>query len=192
MQLNRTKLLPSGLILLSESLTINKTLTSLHLGSNPINMSGASALAAALPQAPALTELILTNCSISSEVIKALAPGIGHPSTRLKSLNLENNNIGDSGCQALGPALGSNHHWLTLRLTRNPFGPPGCEELAKGLAQTPAGLERSIHLQHLVNVSPFDVPALFAVAENHGTLNLHTDRGIVLPGGGVGTCCTVA
>ena len=97
---------------------------------------GASALAAALPYLPELTELNVSSCVCRDSGMAALVAALS--STCIRRLECCNNAIGAKGWAALGAGLGRLSHLTHLNASLNDgMGNAGAKSLAAGLPQAP-------------------------------------------------------
>ncbi|XP_029359344.1 NLR family CARD domain-containing protein 3-like [Echeneis naucrates] len=97
-----------------------------------------------LPVVKASTEAVLSCCNLSERSCEALASILSSPSSRLRHLDLSNNDLQDSGVELLCAGLQSPHCTLeTLRLS-------GCLITKKGIATLTSALRSNpTHLSEL-------------------------------------------
>ena len=104
---------------LSQVLSSNTSITSLHLSNNTIGHEGIAALADALHQNLHVEYIDLSGNTIGDEGAAALADCLQHNNTSVISLNLQNNGIGDEGAEALLSAVLTNSTIHSLNLKGN-------------------------------------------------------------------------
>ena len=119
-------------VLLSEALKVNSTLTKLDLRGNGIGDQGATGLAEALKVNSTLTKLDLCGNGIGYQGATGLAEALKVNST-LTELNLRVNDIGDQGATGLAEALKVNSTLTELNLRVNDIGDQGATGLAEAL-----------------------------------------------------------
>ncbi|KAF9962260.1 hypothetical protein BGZ72_008395 [Mortierella alpina] len=120
------------LVILTEALRTNSTLTALDLHSNKIGCYGAKALAEALTTNSNLAALDLNSNSIQDDGAKALAQAL-KTNSALTNLGLNSNSIGDDGAKALAEALKTNSTLASLYLGDNSIQGDGAKALAEAL-----------------------------------------------------------
>ena len=117
---------------LAEALKVNSTLTKLDLSTNDIGDQGATGLAEALKVNSTLTELYLGDNGIGDQGATGLAEALKVSST-LTELHLSRNCIGDQGATGLAEALKVNSTLAELNLSTNGIGDQGATGLAEAL-----------------------------------------------------------
>ena len=134
----------ADVVLLTEALNVNSTLTELVLFDNSIGDQGASGLAEALKANSTLAELHLYGNGIGDQGASDLAEALKVNST-LTELVMFVNSIGDQGAFGLAEALKVNSTLTVLNLTVNGIGHQGASGLAEALKEnsTLAGLSLS-------------------------------------------------
>ncbi|CAN9498408.1 unnamed protein product [Ophioblennius macclurei] len=96
-----------------------------------------------LPVVKASTKALLEGCNLSERSCEALSSLLSSPSCCLKSLDLSNNDLGDSGVQRLSVGLQSPHCKLeTLRLSGCLMTDAGCASLTFALTSNPSYLNK--------------------------------------------------
>uniref|UniRef100_A0A7N8X0K5 NACHT, LRR and PYD domains-containing protein 3-like n=1 Tax=Mastacembelus armatus TaxID=205130 RepID=A0A7N8X0K5_9TELE len=115
-------------------------LTELDLSNNTLQDSGARLLFTGL-QNSMKSFLSLSSCDLSVRCCRALSSVLSSQSSRLKELDLSNNNLKDSGVMVLSIGLSSPHCTLeTLRLSSCRIANRGCVSLASALTSNPSHL----------------------------------------------------
>ncbi|CAM4831538.1 unnamed protein product [Rotaria magnacalcarata] len=112
--------------------TADKTLTTLHLTSMPIDEAGAQYLADALQKNTTLTTLELGWNKIGPKEAYHFAPGLAN-NTTLTTLILQCSSLKDGGMEYLADALEKNETLITLDLQWNHFEAVSAQHLAKGV-----------------------------------------------------------
>uniref|UniRef100_A0A3Q3AY72 B30.2/SPRY domain-containing protein n=1 Tax=Kryptolebias marmoratus TaxID=37003 RepID=A0A3Q3AY72_KRYMA len=113
------------------------SLRELDLSNNNLQGSGLQLLAHACPGV-----LRLSVCSLSESCCAALSSVFSCPSTRLKELDLSNNNLRDAGVKLLSAGLQSSCCRLeVLRLSGCLLTQDGCASLAAALSSDPSRLK---------------------------------------------------
>ena len=119
-------------VLLSEALKVNSTLSELDLSANDIGDQDATGLAEALKVNSTLRGLRLSYNGIGDQGATCLAEALKVNST-LTVLDFRNNSIGDQGATGLAEALKVNSTLRGLRLSHNGIGDQGATGLAEAL-----------------------------------------------------------
>ncbi|XP_036378003.1 NACHT, LRR and PYD domains-containing protein 12-like [Megalops cyprinoides] len=84
---------------------------------------------------------LLSNCNLSKECCEALAEAISSSSSRIRQLDLSDNDLQDSGVELLSAGLGSPHCKLEiLRLNRCNLTKECCEALASAISSNSSSL----------------------------------------------------
>ena len=117
----------------SQVLTVNTSLTTLHLSWNSIGDEGATSLFQALAVNSSLTTLHLCWNSIGDEGGTSLSKALA-VNTSLTTLGLHDSSIGAEGTSSLSQALAINTSLTTLHLSQNSIGYEGATRLSKALA----------------------------------------------------------
>ena len=125
---------PEDINLLTEALTVNKSLSSLDLSNGPIGDEGANSLAHALRVNTSLSSLKMSFIkSIGAEGADSLAQAL-EVNTSLSSLSLRHISIGDKGANSLAQALRVNTSLSSLDLNSNSIRDEGANSLAQALS----------------------------------------------------------
>ncbi|XP_059184679.1 NLR family CARD domain-containing protein 3-like [Centropristis striata] len=99
------------------------------------------ALLRLLPVVKASNKALLTSCNLSERSCKALSSVLSSQSSRLRDLDLSDNDLLDSGVKQLSSGLGSPHCKLeTLSLSGCLITEKGCSSLASALSSNPSHL----------------------------------------------------
>ncbi|XP_074525937.1 NLR family CARD domain-containing protein 3-like isoform X2 [Halichoeres trimaculatus] len=99
------------------------------------------ALLRLLPVIRAANKAVLSGCNLSERSCEALSSVLSSQSSRLRDLDLSNNDLQDSGVQTLCAGLKSSHCKLeTLRLSGCLITERGCASLASALSSNPSHL----------------------------------------------------
>ncbi|XP_068753267.1 protein NLRC3-like [Montipora capricornis] len=122
-----------GATSLSQALAVNTSLTTLNLSGNSIDAEGATSLSQALAINTSLTTLTLFGNSIGAEGATSLARALA-VNTSLTTLNLSDNSIGDEGAASLSQALAVNTSLTTLHLYGTSISAEGATSLSQALA----------------------------------------------------------
>ena len=69
--------------------------------------------------------LVLDGCAVSSKVARSIARALARPGNPVRRCSLADNQIGDSGAEALAAALGANARLTALDLSGNSIGAAG-------------------------------------------------------------------
>ena len=106
----------------------------LNLHNHELSYSDVKFVSKCLEQHSHCTRLILTNCNVGDDGVKACAVGLSH-CAGLKELVLNVNNIGDEGSIALAETLTKNpfSHLEKLDISFNAIGDSGAKSLSEGL-----------------------------------------------------------
>ena len=112
-------------------------------------------LTALLPRFPNLYELNLSKNNITNKGCSYLATRALFPdfvdnqwqNSRVVTLNLSENKIGDEGLVSLATMLKKNEHLSKLDLSRNSFSPIGLSFLSKGLVKTKFSHLKELYLE---------------------------------------------
>ncbi|KAJ1480930.1 hypothetical protein T484DRAFT_1809197 [Baffinella frigidus] len=124
---------PVGVSHLADALRKNKALRSLNLEASDARDTGARSMGAALPLNSTLTTLILDTCNISHEGGTAIADGLRSNQT-LASLSLSGNPLGDAGGVALAESLEAGNTSLTrLTVDSSELGLPFFMSIARAM-----------------------------------------------------------
>ncbi|CAH1117752.1 unnamed protein product [Phaedon cochleariae] len=117
--------------LLLSGLNVNKTLLVLDLGCNAIGDLGMEILSEWLKTRPSCRALNVSSNDIHDSGARALSFGL--PFSKLRFLDISNNNIGDSGLVDLLNTLKKFCRMRMLFLWGNKFGPHACHKLDRML-----------------------------------------------------------
>ncbi|XP_040001090.1 NLR family CARD domain-containing protein 3-like [Xiphias gladius] len=99
------------------------------------------ALLRLLPVVKASNKALLSGCNLSERSCEALSSILSSKSSRLRELDLSNNELKDSGVKLLSAGLGSPHCKLkTIRLSGCQVTEGGCMSLAAALRSNPSHL----------------------------------------------------
>ncbi|XP_035377298.1 NACHT, LRR and PYD domains-containing protein 12-like [Electrophorus electricus] len=112
LELRDCNLMEKSCAALASSLSSNSSnLRELNLSDNKLEDSGVKRLSAGLKNPHCKLETLgLSNCSITEEGCAALAPALrSNPSSHLRELNLDSNDLGDSGVKQLSALLEDPH-----------------------------------------------------------------------------------
>lgn len=115
-------------------------LKTLMLAQNKIGDSGAIRIADGIQTHGALVTLSLEDCGIGADGAMALGDALMRASSRLKTLVLAENQIGDQGARAIGEGLKTNMALETIGLEGCGIGADGGTALASGLAANAGAL----------------------------------------------------
>ena len=147
------------------------TLKTLHLYENRLGVEDARELAMVLRQNESMDTLILNQCEIDCEAIKALVGGL-EGNTTLKSINLWDNRIGDEGAKALAEAIETYGTQLqTLNLWGNKIGNEGAVAFAELLRNNQSALRDLILVYNEIGDEGGD-DLVDALDQNEGIRNL--------------------
>ncbi|PFX21644.1 NLR family CARD domain-containing protein 3-like [Stylophora pistillata] len=130
--LERSNVGDPDVVILTEALKTNTTITSLHFSFNVIGAGGAVALAEALSSHPSLRVLNLSTNRILGNGASALA-GLLKCNSTLTELLLPFNNITDTGADGLAEALKCNTSLSKLNLNFNNIGHLGAATIADAI-----------------------------------------------------------
>ncbi|KJE96478.1 hypothetical protein, variant [Capsaspora owczarzaki ATCC 30864] len=122
----------AGAQAIAEALTVNKTLSGIHLSNDQISNAGATALAEALKVNETLTNLHLVKNHIGDAGAQALGEAL-EVNTTLTWLKLDQNQIGDAGAQAIAEVVQVNRTVAGLDLNQNQIGDAGVQAIAEAL-----------------------------------------------------------
>jgi serine/threonine protein kinase/Ran GTPase-activating protein (RanGAP) involved in mRNA processing and transport len=125
-------------IALANALRDNSAVTDLRVTNCQIDKDGTVALAEALKKNSTLTALNLRSCSIGDEGAVALADDALKGNKTLATLNLCDNKIGSVGAVALAGMLKKNKSIKTLYLGSNEIGDKGAASLADAMKENVA------------------------------------------------------
>ena len=120
---------------------IGKECTRLSLGGNKITSIGAVSLAAALSTNTTLVRLYLSNNRLSDKGVKLLAKALATSNQTLKILNLQENDISDTGAEYVAEMLKTNTTLIGLWLDKNEIGNVGARILSDALTNHNTTLE---------------------------------------------------
>lgn len=118
-KLNGKRVDDAKLAELSQVLSSNTSITSLHLSNNAIGHEGIAALADALHQNLHVEHIDLSGNTIGNKGAAAFAACLKYHNTSVVSLNLQSNGIGDEGAEALLSAVVTNSTIHSLNLKGN-------------------------------------------------------------------------
>lgn len=130
LQFSSTTLSNEGVSALAPYLGQMKNLTELDLGSNPINSTSFTDLAAVLPLTK-LSTLNVSGCELYDGAVSALAAVL--PRTTITTVNAARNNFGDDGLEAMGRSL-KKSKLETLYVSRTKITDKGVKAFAPHLA----------------------------------------------------------
>ncbi|KAK6305877.1 hypothetical protein J4Q44_G00246570 [Coregonus suidteri] len=101
-----------------------------------------------LPVVKASRTAMLNGCNLTERCCEALASALSSNSSKLRELDLSDNDLQDSGVELLSAGLGSPHCKLeTLRMSFCLVTEEGCASLASALRSNPSHL-RELYLTH--------------------------------------------
>lgn len=144
-------------------------LQGLCLHGNRLGDEGAARVADALLEHPRLDTLYAGRNGIGAEGTARLAALLAAPSSRLRRLDLDGNDIGDDGAESVARALATNDTLEELELSRNGIGERGARALAAALAEN--GTLRELGVGGNPGVGPAAAAALAkALARPGGAL----------------------
>ncbi|XP_055878700.1 leucine-rich repeat-containing protein 71-like isoform X3 [Biomphalaria glabrata] len=101
-----------------------------------------------------IQHLSLRHCKITDKGAEKIGKALGHAkwcNTKLITLNLSGNLIGDVGAQALAEGLRMNRTLLSLTLMSNNIGDKGSEKLAETLSRFPLTHEEIVERRKLLS-----------------------------------------
>lgn len=131
--LNSIQITGSGLEAIISSFNVNKTLTSIELYGLEFNEYLANKLAWALNNNPSFAHsIMLGSCNLDSKSIIPIARAL-ETNSRLTSLRLFNNSIGQIGIEMLASAVEVNRSLLSLDLSNVPMNASAFSKLASAL-----------------------------------------------------------
>lgn len=131
----------AGALALAEAMLDNSALHELCLARQQLGEMGAMALAQALPQGCLVTKLDLSSNDIGHKGVAALVDALLIPCIPVEHLDLTNNSIGDHGCKILAHMLLKNESLRHLILQRNRIGPQGAVALGGAMCSNLCLLE---------------------------------------------------
>jgi len=166
--LNYTNLGPAGASALAPALQQLTALTNLDLTGNNLGPAGASALAPALQQLIGMSQLYLNNNTIGPAGASALAPAL-QQLIGMSQLYFGDNNISDAGASALAPALQQLTALVDLSLAGNNIGDAGASALAPALQQLTALAYLFLNKN---NIGPTGAAALGSALESLHSLSV--------------------
>ena len=120
--LSENNLGSGGATLIAHALKYNKTLSGIDLSNNGIFEDGIKKIGELLLESESLTEIVLSGNFVGDEGAKVLAQVVGK--NRIRSLYLQNSEIGDEGVSALLDTLSNNTSLEELDVTLNNFSTP--------------------------------------------------------------------
>ena len=127
----------SGLIELINtfiSIGVKCRMRKLMLSRNYIDLKGYNSLSNLLNNGPqSISELYLRDCGLTGDSIVKFMDGIKQ-SKYLQILDISHNNLGLTGCEALGEALSVNSKLRQLILSECDTGPIGMTSIVKGIS----------------------------------------------------------
>ncbi|XP_076846975.1 uncharacterized protein LOC143492533 [Brachyhypopomus gauderio] len=128
---------------LTSNLQKENSLKHLDLNNNNLQDSVVEQLSAGLKSSHCKLETLrLAGCHLTVESCKSLTPALQTEISSLKHLDLNNNNLQDSGVEQLSAGLKSSHCKLeTLRLSGCLVTVEGCSSLASALSSNPSHLK---------------------------------------------------
>ncbi|CAF2156704.1 unnamed protein product [Rotaria magnacalcarata] len=132
LNLNNQKLHDADMMSIAQTLRINQTITTVHLGNNLITAVGAKHIANALRYNTDLTTLDLWKNQIGVDGAQRFAE-ILHSNKTLRSLGLNTNDIKDQGAKFLADALRNNKALIELSMADNHIGDEGAQVLRDAL-----------------------------------------------------------
>ncbi|KAG8469075.1 hypothetical protein KFE25_007593 [Diacronema lutheri] len=133
LSLDANELTDATAIALGATLQRNGALSGIDLGANRIGDAGAAALAEGLRGNSTVRDLWLNNNALTMHSAKPLARALADPNCALEKLNLNYNQLGDLGADALAKALQLNESLRTLSLDGNGISDVGAAPLARAL-----------------------------------------------------------
>ncbi|ORZ32054.1 hypothetical protein BCR44DRAFT_1515664 [Catenaria anguillulae PL171] len=138
--LKRNPILVQGAKHLADMLRVNTTLEVLDLLNTGIQDDGAIAIVEALRANPdsGLRHLYLDTNHLSAKFARVMGEYLSTGQSRLESLYLSCNRLGDEGAVALAQGLAKDTAMVRLTLSSNGIGAQGARALAKAAASHPA------------------------------------------------------
>ncbi|XP_067916072.1 NACHT, LRR and PYD domains-containing protein 12-like isoform X4 [Heterodontus francisci] len=134
LDLNYNELGGSGVKLLSEALrNPDCKIQKLGLVENNLSDSCIEDLASALSSNRSLTDLDLSYNKLGDSGVKLLSEGLRNPDCKIQKLQLENNKLTDSCIKDLASALSTNQSLTDLDLNDNELGDSGVKLLSEAL-----------------------------------------------------------
>ncbi|XP_072133528.1 uncharacterized protein [Mobula birostris] len=143
LNLSVNKLGDSGVKLVSEALR-NPECKIQKLGLRDVGLtdSGAGDLASALRTNPSLTELNLNDNQLGDSGVKLLSAALGNPECKLQKLQLDNIGLTDSGAKDLASALSTNPSLTELNLSVNKLGDSGVKLVSEALRNSKCEIQK--------------------------------------------------
>ncbi len=135
---------------LALGLTVNRTLRTLNLSTNHLDVNWCNGLKVLLESAASVLQFLdLSSCKINAEAMRVLALGLSHVNCRLSLLNVGSNELGVDGLNHVLNALTINRRspLSSLIAFRNRFGAAGAKVLGKFLLAQPTRFV-FLHLGH--------------------------------------------
>ncbi|KAA0185854.1 putative leucine rich repeat-containing [Fasciolopsis buskii] len=142
----RVGLTDEQVLQLANFLAENNTVKKLHIDGNEPLLE--DTLAQLIQEGGSVTKLRFRHCHLGSVEARQMASRLGTmntTNTKLLSLDLSGNQIGDEGALSFAQALRTNRTLLTLSLAQNNIGDVGCQALASVLSQFFLTHEEIVH-----------------------------------------------
>ncbi|XP_069759056.1 NACHT, LRR and PYD domains-containing protein 12-like isoform X2 [Narcine bancroftii] len=132
-----------GLVSLCKGLTSRGTcLEDLRLAGCSLRGNQCDLLAQTLRESPSVRSLDLDNNNLGDSGVRRLLPALRRPDCRIRTLRLCTVGLTASGMESLGRALGQNHSLRDLALSYNSLGSLGAKRLCASLGGNGSRLQR--------------------------------------------------
>ncbi|XP_041959882.1 NACHT, LRR and PYD domains-containing protein 3-like isoform X5 [Alosa sapidissima] len=135
LDLNHNDLGDSGVQLLSKGLSSpNCKLQTLRLAECKLSENACGVVAAVLQSPNSLTELDLNHNDLGDSGVQLLSKGLSSPNCKLQTLRFADCKLSDKSCEIVASVLQSANSLLQLDLSDNDLGDSGVQLLSKGLS----------------------------------------------------------